>query len=139
MTIKPIMDELLARTLAEIEGDDSRDPEFDSYLVATIHRLRRKPIGEFSIEDLRITIGQSVGLPHLVPLAIAHLERDPFVEGDFYAGDLLRGVLQVDDAFWASHRTLRDRLLAVVTVAAETSDDAELRGLCASFVSRWMP
>ena len=131
------MDELLARTLTEIEGDDWGDPEFESYLVTTVHRLRHKPIGEFSVEDLRIAIGQSVGLPHLVPQAIAHLERDPLVEGDFYAGDLLASVLRISEAFWTSNTTLRDRLLPIANVAMDTADDAELRGLCASFVSRW--
>ena len=30
---------------------------------ASIHKLRRKPIGKFAVEDLRITLGQNFSLP----------------------------------------------------------------------------
>jgi hypothetical protein len=83
---------MTAKTLDQLEGFVWGEPKFDSYLVTTCHRLRSKPIDEFSVEDLRIMIGQRIGLPHLVPLAVATLERDPLAEGDFYPGDLLASV-----------------------------------------------
>jgi len=51
------VDELLAKTLTEIEGGNWEDREFDSNLVAAVHNLRHKPIGEFTVEDLRVMIG----------------------------------------------------------------------------------
>lgn len=80
------------------------DKEGDSYLVTTIHRLRSKPVGDFSVEDLRITIGQRSGLPFLVPLAIEVLENNILAEGDFYEGDLLKSVLSIDYSFWNEYR-----------------------------------
>jgi hypothetical protein len=76
-------------------------------LVGTIHRLRRVPLRQFSVEDLRIMIGQNIGLQYLIPLALEHLRRDPLVQGDFYPGDLLKMVLSADEKFWQDHHEWR--------------------------------
>jgi hypothetical protein len=48
-------------------------------------------------------IGQQIGLPFLIPIAIEALEIDPLAEGDHYPGDLLEAVLSVEDSFWAAN------------------------------------
>lgn len=90
-------------TLDQLEGIVSPEPAFKSYLVQTIHALRRKPLAAFTVEDLRIMIGQQIGLSYLVPIALNHLERDPFVAGDFYAGDLLGVVADIPSTYWLAH------------------------------------
>src|SRR5438132_1243460 len=80
-------------TLQELEGQDWGEAHYPSYLVRTCHALRRKPLRDFTVEDLRIMIGQNFSLEYLIPLAIEHLQRDPFAAGDFYPGDLLGCVL----------------------------------------------
>ena len=75
-----------------------------SKLTSTINRLRKKVLNDFSIEDLRITIGQQMGLPYLVPLAIEVLKENLFAEGDLYEGDLLNAVLSIDGKFWRDNR-----------------------------------
>src|SRR5262245_30126818 len=102
------------KTLDQLDPPAWGEPDFRSHLVQTCHRLRRKPIGEFSVEDLRIMIGQSIGLPWLIPLALEVLERDPLAEGDFYPGDLLRSVLKIEPTFWSREWQWRDRLKAVL-------------------------
>jgi hypothetical protein len=102
------------KTLQELEGQDWGDPTFESSLVTTCHRLRRKRLEEFKVEDLRIMIGQKIGLPFLVPIALERLEIAPLVEGDFYPGDLLAMVLRVDDAFWTSHPDLCEQIRLIV-------------------------
>ena len=57
-------------SLQQLEGEDWGEPNFDSHLVAECHRLRRIPLRDFSVEDLRIMIGQDIGLEHLAPLAL---------------------------------------------------------------------
>jgi hypothetical protein len=94
------------KSLQEIEGEDWSEPSFDSYLVTTIHRLRRKPFNEFTTEDLRIMIGQGIGLPYLIPMALERLSENPLAGGDFYPGDLLKSVLSVETEFWKKHSTL---------------------------------
>lgn len=59
-----------SKTLQELEQSDWGEPEFDSHLVTTCHRLRRVPLDQFTVEDLRIMIGQNIGLPFLVPMAV---------------------------------------------------------------------
>ncbi|MEH0547714.1 contact-dependent growth inhibition system immunity protein [Streptomyces sp. B21-105] len=65
----------------------------DTRLVATAHTLRRRPIRELTVEDMRLLIGQDIGLAYLLPLALEVLRENPMAEGDMYAGDLLSAVL----------------------------------------------
>jgi hypothetical protein len=60
-------------------------------------------------------IGQRIGLPYLLALALDRLEIDPFAEGDYYPGDLLLAVLQVGSDFWSSNSELFWRLRDVMS------------------------
>lgn len=108
-----------SRTLDELDPPAWGSPEYDSYLVTTCHRLRRKPLREFSTEDLRIMIGQGIGTRWLVPLALAALEQEPLAGGHFYPGALLKAVLGVGPEFWSLHPELRERAEAVLHGIAE--------------------
>jgi hypothetical protein len=95
-------------SLQELEGQDWGEAQYPSYLVRTCHALHRKPLRDFTVEDLRIMIGQNFSLDYLVPLALEHLHRDPFAAGDFYPGDLLGCVLgRVQPGFWQRRPDLR--------------------------------
>ena len=109
-----------SRTLDDLDPPAWGEPTFDSHVVTTCHRLRRKPLREFSVEDLRIMIGQRIGLEWLVPVAIEVLERTPLAAGDFYPGDLLSSVLSVESDFWSREvewcsrtRAVLDRIPAI--------------------------
>ncbi len=108
-----------SKSLNELEGHDWGEPTFDSYLVVTCHRLRRKPLIEFTVEDLRIMIGQQISLPYLVPLAVERLEADPLAAGHYYPGDLLAVVVRVDESFWDSHADSLRRVRGIVRRAEE--------------------
>lgn len=101
-------------TLDQLDPPAWGEPDFDSGLVRACHRLRRKPIGEFTAEDLRIMIGQQICLRWLMPLALEVLEDDPLAEGDFYPGDLLGSVLEPEAAYWAGEPQLRRRASAIL-------------------------
>jgi len=92
------------KTLEQLEKDIWGPDTYGSRLTSTIHRLRKKVLNDFSIEDLRITIGQQEGLPYLVPLAIEVLKEDISAEGGLYEGDLLKAVLTADPKFWKENR-----------------------------------
>jgi CDI immunity proteins len=109
---------VLDKSLRELEHEDWGEPTYDSYLVTTIHRLRRVPLRQFTIEDLRIMIGQNVGLQYLVPLALEHLRRDPLAEGDYYPGDLLKIVVSADAKFWQNHPEWRKEVEEIAQRAA---------------------
>lgn len=98
-------------TLEELENDVWGEPEFDSYLVLTCHTLRKKDLDQFTVEDLRIMVGQGISLPILLPRAIAALERDPMAEGDFFPGDLLSSLIR--PANWPGLAGATTRITAV--------------------------
>jgi len=120
-----------AKTLDELDPPAWGAPEHDTHLIETCHRLRGKPLGDFSVEDLRIMIGQGVGLRWLVPIAIEALEQDPLVEGDLYPGDLLASLLKVDQEFWTRRSGWRDGLQAVLEGLPSAPD--ELHDAVATF------
>ena len=125
------------KTLDQLEGVVWGEPTYDSHLVTTCHRLRTKPIDEFSVEDLRIMIGQQIGLPHLVPLAVAALERDPLAEGDDYPGDLLANVIGAREWLQANPEWLA-RVIGVTERALRKlqDQDRDLQQRLGAFLAR---
>lgn len=117
------------QTLDELEAVEWGPPTYNSYVVTNVHRLRRVPLKQYRIEDLRLMIGQNIGLDYLVPFALDHLEVHPLASGDFYAGDLLASVARVSDGFWSTHRHLMPRAIRAIDGAlarirkVETSDE----------------
>lgn len=103
----------VTKSLQQLENKDWGEPNYSSHLVETCHRLRRKPVGEFTVEDLRIMIGQDIGLPYLIPLALVVLRDEPLADGDFYKGDLLRAVLKVRHDFWQENPDLWTQLNSI--------------------------
>ena len=98
------------QTLDQLEGVDWGDPTYSSYVVTNAHRLRKKPLREFTPEDLRFMLGQQISLPILMPMALDVLEIDPCAGGDMSAGTLLFHALGVDRQFWQEHPKLWYRL-----------------------------
>ena len=103
------------KSLQDIEQHDWGEPsKDDTSLVTRCLRLRRKPLCEFTVGDLRIMIGQRISLPILIPLAVERLEEEPLAEGSFYPGDLLNAVFGAGEEFWASHPDSFQRVRKVV-------------------------
>ena len=102
-----------SKSLQQLEGRDWGEPTFDSHLVTDCHHLHRVPLCDFTVEDLRITIGQDIGLEYLLPLALERLHDDPFAEGAYYPCDLLVSVLGSQAQFWQAHPELRGRLVVI--------------------------
>ena len=100
-------------TLEELERSNRGEPAYDSHLVTECHRLRRVQLRLLTVENLRILIGQNIGLPFLMPLAIEQLEQDPLAEGDFYPGDLLCSVLCVEPKYWEGDAEARRKVAAI--------------------------
>jgi len=92
------LDSLEKNTWPALSSDEG------SYLIKTCNSLRKKQLQDFTTEDLRIMIGQEIGLYFLMPLAIETLTDNLFAEGDMYEGDLLKNVLDVDTKFWNDNK-----------------------------------
>lgn len=104
------------RSLDELEGGGWPAPSAeDTRLVATALALVRRPIGELTVEDMRLLVGQDIGLPYLLPLALEVLRENPMAEGHMYEGDLLSAVLTRNPAVWAGFPELGRELRAIVS------------------------
>ena len=122
-------------SLEEVENDYWGEPPPDvTRLVTTAYRLRRKPLAELTVEDVRLLVAQQIGLEALVPRALAWLENDPLLEGDFYPGDLLVAVLRVPTVYWSAHP---DQAATLQDIAASVQGvDTALQAHLDAFASR---
>jgi hypothetical protein len=122
---RPRQASLRDRSLEELDAFPSADLEGDSYLISEVRRLLAVPLRQLRIEDLRLLIGQSVGLKYLVPMALDHVVDHPLAAGDFYPGDLLKNVMDVPETFWNEHPILRERLVLALRRALERVGKAD--------------
>lgn len=122
-------------TIEDLEGDRWPDPgPGATYLVGRCTALRRKPLAEFTVEDMRIMIGQRIGVSALLPRAVQTLVADPLAEGDYYPGDLLRAVLGLPEAAWAAFGPERRRLVDALQTAGWDGIDLEIVSAVRRFV-----
>ncbi|MGX1488242.1 hypothetical protein RKD41_000501 [Streptomyces tendae] len=107
-------------SLEELEGRRWSVPAGgETRLMATVRELRRKPIGGLTVEDMRLLIGQDVGLAYLLPLAMEVLRDTPLAEGDMYEGDLLAAVLTRSAEVWRDFPELRCEVREIVSELAD--------------------
>ena len=78
--------------------------------------MRNLNIDEFEVDDFRVLIGQQIGLNILIPKVLPLLEKEPFVEGWYYEGDLLCSVLRAEHQYYSSNPEIRNRVEAIVAV-----------------------
>ncbi len=103
------------KSLESLEKDVWPKPDFNSHLVTRASQLRKIPLNEFSTEDLRIMIGQSIGLAYLIPIAIETLKENVLADGDFYEGDLLQAVVKSDTEFWRMNPEYKSEVQKIIT------------------------
>jgi hypothetical protein len=102
-------------SLQELDGDDWGDPPADAtHVIATVHKLRRTPVGSLDAEGLRMLMSQQVGTDVLVPIALTRLEQDPLLAGDLYPGDVLAVVLRLPQSYWSSNPAQRSALRRII-------------------------
>lgn len=88
------------QSIEQLENDFWKETDFPTGLVERCYRYRKVPISDLTPAQLRTLIGQQIGLKYLIPLTLAILKNNILIEAEFYEGDLLSAVLDVDDKFW---------------------------------------
>jgi hypothetical protein len=88
------------KSLENLEKDEWKIFDSDSRLVRRTKELRKIPLDNFTVEDLRLMIGQGFNLDYLIPLAIEKLTENILAEGDLYKGDLLQAVINSRQDYW---------------------------------------
>ena len=112
------------KTLEQLENLVGAEPNFHSHVVDECHRLTKVPLKNFTIENLRIMLGQNIGTRYLLPIALEELEKEPLVEGDFYPGDLLGAVLRLPKDSFDEEMLLR--LVSLVTSLVEVPKEIKV-------------
>lgn len=115
----------MAHTLEQLENDVWPDPEVRTSLIDTCHRLRRVPIDSLSLGDIRILLGQRIGVRHLVPRAIDFLNADPMIDASYFPGDLLSAVLRADENRFRGFPAIRNQLVAIAARAREIMSESD--------------
>lgn len=85
-------------------------PKDSTPLVDKVYRLRTVQIEKLEQKDIRLLIGQNVGLKFLIPVALDILRDNIFVDTELFEGDLLKSVITIDNNFWNDNKELKDQL-----------------------------
>lgn len=103
------------RSIAQLEGEDWGEPPSDAPpSIARCYQLRRTPVERLTLADVRLLLGQGIGLPYLMPIAIEALKSQPLIETEHYCGDLLANVLKTSSKFYDVHQEYRNEVLSIV-------------------------
>lgn len=115
-------------TLEALEQDYWGAPTFPSHVVTRSHAIRQTPLRELTAEDLRLAIGQQMGLPFLLPLAFELLRANPLEAGEMFDGALFASVIRIRHEFWKEHPNLwRETKLIGEDFWRQTSGDKGMR------------
>ena len=79
-------------------------------MIDQVHRLRIIQIERLEPKEIRLLIGQEVGLKYLIPVAFDILRDDLFIDTELFEGDLLQNVIKVDIDFWDNNNELKNEL-----------------------------
>lgn len=110
---------LTGKTGALLRPDDG-----DSFLVKkTFSLVHEKAIEQFEPEDFRILLAQRLYVSLLLPSAIALLKSNPMAEGDYFEGDLLLVVLNLEQTIWMENPELIEEMKAVILNAENYLED----------------
>ena len=104
-----------SQSLEELENDRWGEPEFGSYVVTTSHSARQKPINKLTDEEIRLLIGQKIGLKYLLPIAVKMVELCPDRMITFFPGDLMKCLLNLDNEDWKDNKDDMEQFRKIVT------------------------
>lgn len=114
-----------SKSIEQLTGDVWSGLGLTTNLMEKVHRYRKIPLAELTVEQLRLLIGQSEELSCLVPLAFSELAKNPLAEGDFYEGDLLNSVLSVNSGFWKKNQVLKAEVLALISSSRKVIEESD--------------
>ena len=90
-------------TIKELTGISLGEPRLNSYVARTASRASKKPIGELTAEEIRLLIGQRIGVKFLLHRAVLILEKDPLIETAHFEGDLMKTLLELEPEAWSEN------------------------------------
>ena len=113
--IRPIAE----KSVNDLEGH-TPEPSVFTGLTEKVQRARKVPLGRLSPSDLRLLLSQGQAAQYVFPFAVSVLEQEPWIETDYYPGDLLLTLLEIDRAFWPPGVDWERRVAALIRRAQDT-------------------
>ncbi|MEU5325028.1 contact-dependent growth inhibition system immunity protein [Streptomyces parvus] len=113
-----------SKTIEQLEGIEWPDPPSDGTgLVKAVHNLRKRPINLLTAWDMSRLIGQDVGIPWLLPVALEHLRETATDQptGGFYDDDLLTAVLTRQSPVWQPNPQWATDLKEIISLLEDIS------------------
>jgi hypothetical protein len=108
------------KSLEILEGENlAQVSKEQSSIVKRLCTLWKTPVYEFEVDDIRFMIGQGHGLKYMLIEAIALLEENLLTEGDYYQGDLLNAVLELNATQWGQFKEQWDKVDSLLQVQIE--------------------
>jgi hypothetical protein len=81
-----------------------KDPgPYATSLVERVSKLCDLPLKDLKWPDIRVLIGQNIGLKYLMPWAIDAVTKRPLYRAELFDGDLLVACLKVDGKHWVNN------------------------------------
>jgi len=122
------------RTLEALDSYDAGEPETaPTPMVARCMRLQKTSLNALSDADVRLLVGQGIGLKYLVPKALSRLVVEPLLQTDYYPGDLLSTLLRIKRDYWLQNPKELDCLCSVAKSVAQP--DGKVHRDCEDFLA----
>ncbi len=113
----------MSKTIEALENDFWDEPTYPASFVLKTHELRKKPIDDFTIEDLRFMIGENEGTDILLPITLDRLKDSPLAKSYVYPEFLLFSVISLPKEYW---ETKKNELQSVKTIGNLALKELEL-------------
>jgi hypothetical protein len=95
--------------------------------------LRRTPLQALAPGDVRLLIGQQIGLRTLVPKALQMLSSDALLHSEYYPGDLLSALMRVERSHWRDYPEQLNETMELARAVA--SREVKIADECRAFLS----
>lgn len=118
--------ETLSRSIADLDGLTIEKGAYGLGSTAWLARALVSPLRDLGPAELRRLLAHGRGVPWVLPLALARLERESFLAGDYGPGDVLTAVLALGpaDPAWTPERLATlERVLATARAAVGALDE----------------
>jgi hypothetical protein len=116
----------MKNTIEKLEGVEWPRPDYDSYVVTESHKIRKIPIEELTVEQLRLCFTQDIGVKHVIERTIELLKNNPILSGAYYDGDLLIAVLQSKYLKQSKNKDIINDIAAIAIKAKALIKDSDL-------------
>jgi hypothetical protein len=114
------------KSIDELEGY-APSSSVSTKVVEDVLVARKIPVAQLMPAQMRLLISQRQGTKYLVPFVVELLEKEPWIEADYYPGDLLALVARLDPGFWPPGNEWKNRFLQLfkhaLSIAPSLDDD----------------